>query len=112
MADRLQALVLVPRDDSLPVDVQGVGLRRMAIDAMKEIATVVENSVRYKGATDDATVTLGDGALTLTTWQSNLIAARFIADGKAKQGVVGPSVHSDHTTRTHSSAVVVRDPYN
>ena len=109
MPDRISVLIAVPVDTSLPVDVQGVGLRRKAIDLMSEIAEVDEGSVRYAGGTDSALVSFGEEAVCM--WQLNQVAARFFADGKAKKGVVGPVTHYDEGTRQRSTATVVRDPY-
>jgi hypothetical protein len=92
MPDRLNVILLAPTDDALPIDVQMVGLRRKAIEAMQEVADVKEQTVRYKGGTEDATVDLGDGNL-ISTWQCNLRAARFTADGKVHDGVLVPVVH-------------------
>ncbi|AGK86004.1 hypothetical protein Chy4_0042 [Mycobacterium phage Chy4] len=111
MADRIQVVIALPRDEALPIDVQAVGLRRMAIDLMKEVADVEENTVRYSGGTDNATINFGGEIGLLTTWQHNLLAARFVADGTAKKEVVGPIVHRDTVTRVHSSASVERNPY-
>lgn len=107
--DRILVVLGVPRDDALPVDVQGVGLRRRAIELMQEIAAINENTVRFKGATEDCTVTFGEQVV--STWQMNLIAVRFTADGKAEKGVVGPVVHMDDVTRVYSSASVVRNEF-
>lgn len=107
--DRILVVLGVPRDDALPVDVQGVGLRRRAIELMQEIATINENTVRYKGASEDCTVAFGEQVV--STWQMNLIAARFIADGKAERGIVGPIVHQDGITRAYSTASVVRNEF-
>jgi hypothetical protein len=110
MSDQIQVVVAVSRDEALPVDVQGVGLRRMAIDLMSEIAEVEENSVRYRGGTDDSVVLFGDYAITL--WQHNLLAARFTAKGKTREGICGPVIKQDRVTRVYSSASVVRDGMN
>ena len=110
MSDRIEAVIAVSRDDALPVDVQAVGLRRRAIDAMQEIATVDENTVRYRGGTDDGYISLGDRQV--WTWQMNLLAASFVADGKALDGVVGPVIHHDEVTRTYSMASVERNEFD
>jgi hypothetical protein len=107
--DRIEVVLGVPRDDALPLDVQAVGLRRRAIELMQEIATINENTVRYKGASEDCVVSFGDQVV--STWQMNLIASRFIADGKAEKGVVGPVVHKDGVTRVYSSTSVVRNEF-
>lgn len=112
MADRIVVMIAVPRDDALPLDVQGVNLRRKAIDLMQEVAKVSESSVRYKGATDDATVDVGDEVGMLSTWQHNLLAVRFIADGQVHQGICGPVVHHDPVTRTYSVTGAVRGEFN
>ncbi|ATW60176.1 hypothetical protein SEA_PH8S_48 [Mycobacterium phage Ph8s] len=111
MPDRMHAVIAVPVDDALPIDVQGVGLRRKAIDLMKEIADVDENTVRYKGATDDATLHIGEGVGYFSLWQHNMIAARFIADGKAKREVVGAVTRYDRDARLLESVSFVRDPH-
>lgn len=111
MADRIQVVIAVPRDEALPLDVQGVGLRRRAIELMQEIATVNESTVRYKAAADDATINFGGDIGMVSTWQHNLLAARFVADGKAQEGVCGPVTHEDRVTRVFSAASVVRDEY-
>lgn len=109
MSDRVQVVIAVPRDAALPVDVQGVGLRRKAIDLMQEIVAVNENSVRYGGASEDCIVTLGEDAVSM--WQMNMLAVRFTADGKAHEGVCGPAIHADLVTRVRSAASVVRDEF-
>ncbi|ALF00913.1 hypothetical protein SEA_SERENITY_46 [Mycobacterium phage Serenity] len=111
MADRIVAILAVPVDDALPIDVQAVGLRRKAIDLMKEIAEIDENTVRYKGATDNGTITFGGSVGLVSVWQHNMIAARFTADGKASREIVGPIVQHDKVTRTFSSVGFVRDEY-
>lgn len=78
---------------------------------MQEIATVNESTVRFKGAADDATIDLGGDIGLVSTWQHNLLAALFVADGKALEGVCGPVTHQDPVTRTYSAASVVRDEY-
>ncbi|ASJ79741.1 hypothetical protein KIY83_gp45 [Mycobacterium phage Fameo] len=110
MSDRIEVIMAVPVDLALPGDVQGVSLRRKAIELMEEIATVDENSVRYKGFSDECTVVLRPGEY-MTMWQRNLRAVLFYADGKAKEGVVGPVVHEDSETRFFSKAEVNRNPY-
>lgn len=107
MADRVTVSLAVSRDQALPVDVQGVGLRRRAIQLMQEVATVDENTVRYRGGTDGAVLTFGDE--TLSMWQMDLVGVRYTADGEALDGVVGPVVHKDFQSRVYSSAEVVRD---
>ncbi|AEK08694.1 hypothetical protein FGG22_gp067 [Mycobacterium phage Hammer] len=111
MSDRIRVLIAEPIDNALPIDVQGVNLRRKAIDLMSEIADVDENTVRYEGATDTASVDLGGEAGTLSLWQQNLIGVLFYADGKAHKGVCGPVVHSDHKARHYSKASVESNPY-
>ncbi|OBJ40263.1 hypothetical protein A5630_25265 [Mycolicibacterium mucogenicum] len=112
MKDRIQALIAVPVDVALPIDVQAVGLRRKAIDLMSEIAVIEESTVRYLGAADDATLFFEGDIGLLSLWQHNLIGARFIADGKAKEGVVGPFTRHDPVTRTFESTSVERNPYD
>lgn len=109
MPDRIQVLIAVPTDDALPIDVQAIGLRRRAIELMQEIATIDENTVRYKGATTDATVLFGGEIGTVSTWQLNLIAARFTADGHGHKEVGGPIVYADRTTRFYSATSFERD---
>lgn len=111
MPDRITAVVAVPVDPALPLDVQGVGLRRIAIERMQEIATVDENTVRMKNTSDSAYIELGGGVGTISLWQLNLMAAQFTADGKALEGVVGGVTHRDAVTRLHSHVQVVRDPH-
>uniref|UniRef100_A0AAU8GRC3 Uncharacterized protein n=1 Tax=Mycobacterium phage BabyBack TaxID=3158877 RepID=A0AAU8GRC3_9CAUD len=108
MSDRFEAIVVEPRDPSLPLDVQGVNLRRRAIEAMQEIGTVDENSVRYKDSTDTATVSLANETLSL--WQRNLFAALFYADGKATKEMDSVTV-SEEDRRRFTSVRVNRDPY-
>ncbi|WP_301119739.1 protein GP44 [Mycolicibacterium fortuitum] len=108
MTDRISVLIAVPIDNALPVDVQGVGLRRRAIELMQEVATVDENTVRYKGATDNATIDFGGVVGMVCTWQHNLLAVQFIADGQAHRGVCGPVAVGDRDTRTYSVTSVVR----
>lgn len=112
MADRIKVIVAVTRDDALPIDVQGVGLRRMAIDLMGEVAEVKESSVRYKGATEDATLDLGGDVGLMSTWQHNLIAALFTADGVANKEICGPVTHWDRERHVWSSAHIVRDEFS
>lgn len=107
--DRIEVIIAVPRDDALPLDVQAVGLRRRAIDLMQEVAKVNENTVRYKGASEDCVITFEDH--TISAWQMNSLVARFVADGKANREVIGPVVHKDDTTRLYSSANVVRNEF-
>ncbi|QFG04526.1 hypothetical protein SEA_JEEVES_51 [Mycobacterium phage Jeeves] len=111
MADRIRVIVAEPIDHALPVDVQGVNLRRKAIELMSEIAVIDENTVRYEAATDSATLSLGGDIGVLTLWQHNLLGALFHADGKAHKGVCGPVVHADREGRRYSSAQVERNPY-
>ncbi|QTF81467.1 hypothetical protein SEA_TARSUSIV_43 [Mycobacterium phage TarsusIV] len=108
MPDRLEAIVVEPRDPALPIDVQGVNLRRKAIEAMQALGTVDENSVRYKGGTEDATVSL-DGHM-MSLWQRNLFAALFYADGKADKARDASTV-KDEERREFATARVARDPY-
>lgn len=107
MPDRLQALIVTPADPALPLDYQGVQLRRKAIDAMQKIAKVDENSVRYKGTTDQATINLGDGYLR-TTWQHNEIAVLFYADGEVHKENWGGN-YSEDQDRTKIRVSFVRD---
>lgn len=111
MTDRITAVVAVPVDPALPLDVQGVGLRRVAIERMQEIATIDENTVRMKNTSDSAYVDLGSDVGTISLWQLGLMAALFTADGRVSEGVVGNVVHRDHVTRLHSLVQVVRDPH-
>ncbi|QXO13323.1 hypothetical protein SEA_TROOPER_46 [Mycobacterium phage Trooper] len=111
MADRISVMMAEPIDHALPLDVQGVNLRRKAIDLMSEIADVDENTVRYDAATDSATLSLGGEVGMLSLWQHNLIGVLFHADGKAHKGVVGPVVHVDRESRHYSKALVERNPY-
>lgn len=110
MADRIQAVIAVPRDEALPIDVQGVNLRRLALDRMSEVAEVDESSIRYKGGSDSATILLGEKEF-MTMWQHNLMAARFFADGKAHKEICGPVVHQDWTLQVHSAVEVSRDEF-
>ncbi|EHB47650.1 hypothetical protein MycrhDRAFT_5776 [Mycolicibacterium rhodesiae JS60] len=109
MSDRISAVLMVPRDDALPMDVQAVNHRREVINLMKEIGEIDENSVRYKNATDQATISLGDNMM--TCWQHNLIAVLYYADGKANKEIGGPIIHQDYTNRRHSCVRVERNPY-
>ena len=74
---------------------------------MKEIATVDENSVRYRGATEDALVSLGGQQI--SAWQMNLRFARFVADGQVLKEMVGPVVYRDDGARVYSSTNFERD---
>lgn len=112
MADRIQVVIAVPVDDALPIDVQGVGLRRRAIELMQEVAKISESTVRYQGATDQGPINFGAEVGVVSLWQRNLIAARFIADGEANKQICGPVVHEDRTTRVYSVASVVRDEFS
>ncbi|AER48755.1 hypothetical protein CM07_gp60 [Mycobacterium phage Alma] len=109
MPDRLQAIVVEPRDPAVPIDVQGVNLRRKAITAMQALGSVDENTVRYKGGTEDATVSLNGTMMSL--WQRNLMAALFYADGRADKSLETSTVR-DEDHREFSAASVVRDPYS
>lgn len=111
MPDRIVAILVEPRDDALPVDVQAVGLRRKAIELMQEAADINESSVRYRGGGDDMVILLDNG-VQLSMWQLNTIAARFIADGKAHKDICGPVIRQDHVRRTYSSVSLVRDEFN
>lgn len=111
MADRITAIIAEPIDHALPLDVQGVNLRRKAIDLMSEIADVDENTVRYEAATDSATLNLEGEVGLLTLWQHNLLGVMFYANGKAHKGVVGPVVHADREGQRYSKVEVVRNPY-
>ena len=111
MSDRIVATLLEPRDDLLPVDVQGVALRRKAIELMRELADIDESSIRYRGGSENAVILLDNGQL-LSTWQMNLIAARFIADGQAHKGVCGPSTRLDPDVHNYSCVSFVRDESN
>lgn len=108
MSDRISVTIAVPRDVALPIDVQGVGLRRMAIDLMQTIARVDENSVRYEAASDDAVILFGDGNF-FSTWQHNALTARFYADGEVFEGVGGPVIEQNLVTRVRSMVTYVRD---
>ncbi|QOC55809.1 hypothetical protein SEA_NORZ_48 [Mycobacterium phage Norz] len=110
MADRITAIVLVPRDDSLPLDVQGVFLRDRALAEMQKIAEVDKSSLRFRGATEDSRIDL-DG-YTVSTWQLNLIAALFYADGKANPDIVSKQVTKDPATRIYTVVSVERDTVN
>ncbi|MBL3747588.1 Uncharacterised protein [Mycobacteroides abscessus subsp. massiliense] len=112
MSDRITAIVAVPADHALPLDVQCVGLRRIAIERMQEIATVDENTVRMKNTSETAHIEFGGDVGVVSLWQNNLVGAVFVADGTARVGVVGGVAHRDPVTRLHSSAAVVRDPYS
>ncbi|ASZ75211.1 hypothetical protein PBI_MISSWHITE_45 [Mycobacterium phage MissWhite] len=111
MADRISAMLAEPIDTALPLDVQGVNLRRKAISLMSEIADVDENTVRYDAATDSATLNFGGEIGMLSLWQHNLIGVLFYADGKAHKGVVGPVIHEDRESRHYSKVEVVRNPF-
>ncbi|AJD82463.1 hypothetical protein SHEEN_45 [Mycobacterium phage Sheen] len=89
MADKIVALVSEPRDEDLPIDVQGVNLRHKAIELMQEIANIKKSTVRYRGATDAAVVDFGPDVGLVTLWQRNLMAARFDADGTVLKEVCG-----------------------
>lgn len=106
MSDRIQVLIAAPIDVALPLDVQGVGFRRRAVELMQEIATVDEITVRYVGATDSATVDFGGEVGVVSVWQTNLIGVRFYADGAALPGVCGPVIRGDRVTRFYSAASV------
>ncbi|QFG04622.1 hypothetical protein PBI_KEZIACHARLES14_46 [Mycobacterium phage Keziacharles14] len=108
MADRFRVIVIEPRDGALPVDVQGVNLRRKAIEAMQGLGEVNENSVRYKGGAEEATISDGQGGY-LSLWQTNSMAALFEADGKATKDRDEYILLEDSRHRSHAS--VVRDPY-
>ncbi|BBC53841.1 hypothetical protein [Mycobacterium phage PP] len=114
MPDRLSVILTEPRDPALPIDVQGVNLRRRAIELMQEVADVDENSVRYHGATDDATVNLGtdEKPHLVTTWQHNLLAAPFFANGDAVKEIIAPVQHINPGERQKSTVAIVRDEYN
>ncbi|AKF14215.1 hypothetical protein SEA_LUCHADOR_51 [Mycobacterium phage Luchador] len=109
MADRFEAIVIEPRDPALPLDVQGVALRRKAIEAMQALGSVDENSVRYKDGTDIATVSIGPKE-TLSLWQRNLFAALFYADGDAVKERDSVTV-AEEDRRRFTSVRVNRDPY-
>ncbi|AFV51172.1 hypothetical protein First_0045 [Mycobacterium phage First] len=114
MSDRIEVIMAAPVDHALPGDVQGVALRRKAIELMQEAATVDENSVRYKGFSEEATISV-DGDNLMTLWQRNLRAFIFIADGKAHKGILpGPEgriFHKDDDARFYSRVAVNRNPY-
>ncbi|AXC36062.1 hypothetical protein MAGNAR_47 [Mycobacterium phage Magnar] len=107
MADRLTAIVMVPRDESLPLDVQGVFLRDRALAEMGKIAEVDKNSLRFRSATEDARIDL-DGYM-VSTWQQNLIAALFYADGQVAKDVVDKQIIKDPASRTYITVGFVRD---
>ncbi|AOZ61283.1 hypothetical protein SEA_DARTHPHADER_43 [Mycobacterium phage DarthPhader] len=111
MPDRAQVIIIVPRDGALPIDVQGVNLRRMAIDLMSELGEVDENSVRYKAGTEDATVAFGGGEAYVSLWQHNAMAAMWQANLKVSKEITGPIIHQDEVTRVRSAASFVRDIY-
>ncbi|QBP30525.1 hypothetical protein SEA_CHARM_44 [Mycobacterium phage Charm] len=108
MSDRFRAMVIEPRDGSLPIDVQGVNLRRKAIETMQGLGEVDENSVRYKAGTEESTVNDGDGGF-ISLWQHNAMAALFEANGKATKDRDSYMLLVDSRHRAHAS--VVRDPY-
>ncbi|AGT13907.1 hypothetical protein PBI_HOMINES_40 [Mycobacterium phage Homines] len=108
MPDRITAIVMVPRDESLPLDVQGVFLRDRALAEMEKIAEVDKSSLRFSSASETANISLDDDR-TVCTWQMNLIAALFHADGKVSKDVVGKQVTEDRATRYFSSVSFVRD---
>ncbi|ASZ75387.1 hypothetical protein PBI_JOSHKAYV_47 [Mycobacterium phage JoshKayV] len=114
MSDRIEVIMAAPVDHALPGDVQGVNLRRKAIELMQEAGTVDENSVRYKGFSEEATVSI-DGNNQMSLWQNNLRAFIFVADGKALPGILpGPEgriFHHDPDTRFFSRVAVNRNPY-
>ncbi|AXH48817.1 hypothetical protein SEA_STEAMY_42 [Mycobacterium phage Steamy] len=109
MPDRAQVIILVPRDGALPIDVQGVNTRRMAIELMSELGEVDENSVRYKAGAEEATLKFGDDFVSL--WQHNAMAAMWQANLKVSKEITGPIIHQDSVTRVRSAASFVRDIY-
>lgn len=94
------------------MDVQGVGLRRLAIELMQEIAEVNESTVRFTGATDDGSLDFGGDVGLRSMWQCNLLGVQFRADGKALPGVCGPIIHKDDVARNYSSVRVVRNQFD
>ncbi|UJD20881.1 hypothetical protein SEA_ZIMMER_43 [Mycobacterium phage Zimmer] len=109
MPDRAQVIIQVPRDGALPIDVQGVNTRRMAIDLMSELGEVDENSVRYKAGAEEATINFGGEFVSL--WQHNAMAAMWQANLKISKEITGPIIHQDSVTRVRSAASFVRDIY-
>lgn len=111
MPDRLHVIITTPADDALPIDVQLVGLRRKAIEAMQEVANIEEQSVRYKGGSDNATVVGPDGD-TISLWQQNLRAGRFIAEGDVHDGVLVPVVRYDEVNRVRTGTSFTRNEFD
>ncbi|QBP31064.1 hypothetical protein SEA_REFUGE_45 [Mycobacterium phage Refuge] len=109
MSDRAQVVVILPRDGALPIDVQGVNTRRLAIERMSELGEVDENSVRYKAGAEEATVSLGGNFVSL--WQHNAMAAMWQADLKVSKEITGPIIHEDSVSRVRTAASFVRDIY-
>ncbi|QFG12545.1 hypothetical protein PBI_TOAKA_45 [Mycobacterium phage Toaka] len=109
MPDRFRVIVVEPRDGSLPIDVQGVNLRRKAIETMQGLGTVDENSVRYKAGAEEATISDGEGGY-LSLWQTNTMASLWEADGSATKERDSHTVRED--SRRYAHASVVRDPYS
>ncbi|QBJ00229.1 hypothetical protein SEA_PHARAOH_40 [Mycobacterium phage Pharaoh] len=110
MSDRAQVVVILPRDGALPIDVQGVNTRRLAIERMSELGEVDENSVRYKAGTEEATVSFG-GPNYVSLWQHNAMAALWQANLKVSKEITGPIVHEDSVSRVRTAASFVRDIY-
>jgi hypothetical protein len=111
MPDRIHVIITTPTDDSLPIDVQLVGLRRKAIEAMQEVADISEQSVRYRGGTEDATVLDPDGH-TISLWQQNLRAGRFVADGDVHDGVLVPVTRYDEVSRVRTGTAFTRNEFD
>lgn len=109
--DRIHVVITTPVDISLPIDVQLVGLRRKAIEVMQEIADIDEQSVRYKGGTEDGAVVGPDGNY-MSLWQCNLRAGQFIADGKIHDGVLVPVVRYDEVNRVRTNVAFTRNEFD
>lgn len=111
MPDRIHVVITTPVDNALPIDVQLVGLRRKAIEAMQEVADVDEQSVRYKGGSEDATVVGPDGHV-ISLWQSNLRAGQFVADGDIHDGVLVPVVRYNEVSRVRTNTAFTRNEFD
>lgn len=108
LADRLTCLLIRPIQDDLPIDVQAVGLREEALLAMEKVADVERSSLRYKHASDNATILLDDGTM-ISLWQHNSIGVLFRADGKVHKEVVLPSYDHDDKQRHWTTVSFERD---
>lgn len=109
--DRIHVIITTPVDNALPIDVQLVGLRRKAIEAMQEVADIDEQSVRYKGGSESAVLAGTDGD-TISLWQRNLRAGQFIADGKIRDGVLFPVVRYDEVNRVRTNTAFTRNEFD